>query len=781
MRLLKSTLCASTALLGLSLSCAANAQSAGNTASSETKADDAAARGGLTEIVVTATKQGEVNLQRVPSSIQVLTSEALQQQQIQGFGDYARQIPSLSSINQGPGQTQIVLRGVTTGRINHSQPQNKSTTGLYIDEIPVSAGAFNPDLALFDVTRIEVLRGPQGTLYGAGAMSGAIRILTNQPKIGKTEGLAEGTVSFTHYGDVNYATRGVVNLPLADSLALRMSGYYEDNGGYIDNVYSGKNNYNSDRTYGGRASLLFNPGEGYSVSINVLHQNLKANGRPDEFLNGNQQVDLSLPAPYFRNVLKAPGENTTITGPYQTVKFLDDPFRDKFTIVNGVLASDLGFANLTSSTSYLWRDADNALDDTYRNRKNQGRATQIANGRPLLIPFLNNIQTRQFSNETRLASPLGKTIEWVAGVFFARQKDKFVQSAPEAGLDDILLSYGLPPSVGFGADPNNVFQGRQTIDARQYAAFGEVTVNASDMFSALVGLRYYHYNQGFGLRYAGIANDGVTTINTSITEDGFNPKFQLNFKPKDKILIYVQAAKGFRLGGINEPLPTAGVLGTACPANTPRSFGSDSLWNYELGFKGQTENRRATLNVAAFQIDWDNIQTSQFLPCNFTTVVNAGKARIRGLEGELRLAPVDNLVLSISGSYTDAKLIRVTPAYTARVGERLPNVPKLLLNASVDYTIPLANNSDIYVRANIQHQGNSYADFRSQAGSFEVPKNTSADFFAGYRHDPWELSVFVKNVTDERIVTAVDIDRNTPISYSVAAPRTIGITGRLRY
>jgi outer membrane receptor protein involved in Fe transport len=745
----------------------------------QTAADDAN-DGVLEEVVVTATKQGEINLQRVPSSIQVLTSEALQQQQMQGFDDYARQIPSLSSINQGPGQTQIVLRGVTTGRINHSQPQNKATTGIYIDEIPVSSGAFNPDLGLFDVSRIEVLRGPQGTLYGAGAMSGAIRILTNQPNVSKVEGLAEATLSSTRYGGINYATKGMVNLPLSDRVAIRASGYYEDNEGYIDNVYSGTKNYNDDRTYGARAALLIEASDNVSLMFNVLHQNLKADGRPDEFLNGIQQVDLSLPAPYFRNVLTAPGENTTVTGPYQTVKFLDDPFRDKFTIVNGVLSADLDFANLTSSTSYFWRDASNALDDTYRNRKNQGRATQIGNGRPLLIPFLNDTDTKQLSNETRLASPLGGKLEWVAGVFYSGHKDNFVQSAPEEGLDDILLSYGLPPSTGFGADPNNVFQGRQKIDVRQYAAFGEATINFTDKLSGLVGLRYYDYKQDFVLRYAGIANDGVTTIDTSIREHGPNPKFQVNVKPTDDVLLYAQAAKGFRLGGVNEPLPTAGVLGTACPANYPRSFKSDSLWNYELGLKSQTQNRRATFNVAAFQIDWKDIQTSQFLACNFTTVVNAGEARIRGLEGELRVAAADRLVLTLAGSYTDPKLVSVTTAYTARAGERLPNVPRALLSTSAEYSLPIGD-AEGYIRGNIQHQGSSYSDFRSQAGSFRVPDSTSADLFVGYRRDPFEWSVFIKNLTNERVVTAVDIDRNTPISYSVAAPRTIGITGRLRF
>ena len=738
----------------------------------------AAPNQGLADIVVTATKRGDINVQKVAQSIQVLTSESLQRQQIEGFADYARMIPSLSSIDQGPGQTQIVLRGVTTGRINHSQPQNKSTTGLYIDEIPVSSGAFNPDLALFDVERIEVLRGPQGTLYGAGAMSGAIRTLTNAPRLGKTEGLAEGTISTTKSGGENYAGRGLVNLPIGDIAALRVSGYYEHDGGYIDNVYNGDKDYNKDRTYGGRASFKVAPGGNWDFNLNVLYQNLKADGRPDEFLPGDP----------YTSIVKAPGENTVITDHYQVVKFVEDPFKDRFWIFNGVINGDLGFAKLTSSTSYFDRHSANILDDTYRNRINQ-KPTLVDGKTGVFVPFYNTTQTHQISNETRLASPGGGTIEWVAGIFYNRQNDRFIQSAPENGLDDLLKLFGLPPSTGFGADPNNVFQGRQSIRQRQVAGFGEVTVNVTDKLSGLVGLRAYHFRQGFDLRYAGIANDGVTTINRSTKDSGVTPKFQINYKPQTNLLVYAQAAKGFRLGGVNEPVPLAGVLGTRCDTalasrgltGLPPTFGSDTLWNYELGFKGQTTDKRATLNVSAYQIDWKNIQTSVFLPCGFTTVVNAGKARNRGIEGEFRIAPVNDLVLSMSGSYTDAKLVRAGLAFNAQDGDRLPNVPRWLLSGSADYSYPLSGDASLYVRANIQYQSSSFSDFRSTASAIRVPPSTSEDVFFGYRLTAYEISVFVRNLSNERIVTAVDNDRLTPATFSVAPPRTIGVTGRVRF
>lgn len=760
----------------------------------------------LGDIVVTATKQGAVSLQRVGESIQVFTQENLQKQQIESFNDYYRQVPGLSAINQGPGQSQIVLRGITTGRFSYSQPQLNSTSGLYIDEIPVSSGAFNPDLQLFDVQRIEVLKGPQGTLYGAGAMSGAIRILTNSPKLGQLEGTAESTLSDTEHGGFNYAERGVINVPIGDMIALRVSGYYQYNDGYIDNIYHGQqnffnpgingfysrgtstitnqsynsnNNYNYNRTYGGRASLMISPGGGFDLNLNVIYQNLHSGGRPDEYVKGDP----------ITNSLNAPGESTTITGPYQVNKFLEDPLDDRFVIFNGVINYDLKFAKLTSSTSYFLRQDNNTLDDTYRNRFQQG-TLQADGTSAIFTPFYNNNRTLQFSNETRLASAGGGLFQWVVGGFYSEHIDRFLQSAPEVGLDALLLSFGLPPSSGFGADPNDVAQGTRHIKQTQYAGFGEVTLNVTDRLSFLGGLRAYHFKQDVDIRYAGVSQGVLSTEQNSTRGEGVTPKVQVNYKATSDVLIYAQAAKGFRLGGVNEPVPLTSVFGvTSCGADlaargiasVPNNYGSDSLWNYELGFKGQTRDHRVTLNVSAYQIDWKNIQTNVYLPCGFETIVNAGKARNRGVEAEFRISPVTNLVLGVSGSFTDARLLETGLAFNAQPGDRLPNVPRWLVNGSLDYDYPLSGDRSVYLRANVTYQGDSYSDFQSSSDAVKVPASTSEDIFLGYRFSKYELSIFVKNLSDERIVTGVNTDRLTPVTYSVSPPRTVGITARAHF
>lgn len=731
----------------------------------------------LGEIIVTARKQGAENVQDVPSSIQVLGEASLQQQQANGFNDYFRQVPSLAAINQGPGQTQIIMRGVTTGRITHAQPQNKSTTGLYIDDIPASSGAFNPDMGLFDVARIEVLRGPQGTLYGAGAMSGAIRIITNEPDVRKTAALFDVTGAVVKDGGTDYSVKGMVNVPLADNLALRATGYYTRNAGFIDNVLTGKTDYNSDRVYGGRVALKWEPTDRLTIRGNVLYQKLESNGRPSEFAIGDPAV----------SAVAAPGENTTITRDRQVVKFAPDPFDDRIVIANGVVEYDFGGLELTSSTSYFNRRYINQLDDTYRVRGKLG-PTQADFATPLVSPFRNRSRMYSWVNETRVATKGDGPISGVFGVYAFYQRETFVQDEITPGLDALTSLFGIGTAANFGAQPNSIFDGTQDIKQRQLAAFGEVTWKITDTLSVLAGLRAFDFKQDLSLRYAGLANDGVTSKSGTVKESGLNPKFEVTYKPSEHFLTYATAAKGFRLGGVNEPVPLSGVFGSNCAANLasrglaglPDTFKSDSLWNYEVGFKSKIANR-LTVNASAYQIDWKDIQTTAFLPCGFTTVVNAGTVRSRGVEAEVAFAVTDNLTVNLGGSFTDAKLTKTTLAFDAQPGDRVPNVPRWLLTGSFNYERPLNDTDTMYLRGDVQYTSSSTSDFASVPSAVKIPESASGNLFLGFRRDPWEISIFAKNITDSRVVVGVNNDRNTPDLFTVARPRTVGINLRWRH
>jgi iron complex outermembrane recepter protein len=772
---------ASAALSVLSLLLCASAATAQETAAPPTPAptgvpakDNAPTLG---DIVVTARKQGAENVQNVPSSIQVLGEQTLQRQQASGFNDYFRQVPSLAAINQGPGQTQIIMRGVTTGRVTHAQPQNKSTTGLYIDDIPVSSGAFNPDLGLFDVSRIEVLRGPQGTLYGAGAMSGAIRIITNEPDTRKFAALLDGTLAGVTDGGTDYSAKGMVNVPVSDTFAIRATGYYTRDAGFIDNIVRNQSDYNSDKVYGGRVAAKWQPTDRLTLKANLIYQKLKSKGRPSEFEPGDPAV----------SAVAAPGEDTTITDQRQVVKFVPDPFNDRMIIANGVIDYDFGQFELTSSTSYFNRKYLNQLDDTYRVRGKLG-PTEVDGVTPLIAPFDNHDRMHMWVNETRIATKGTGPLTGVVGIYAFYQRETFDQDEIVPGLDALTESYGLGNAARFGAQPNSIFDGTQDIKQHQLAGFGELTWKITDKLSVLGGVRVFHFKQGFDLHYAGLANDGVTAKNEMTKENGVNPKAEVTYKAARDLLFYATAAKGFRLGGVNEPVPLSGVFGTNCGADLasrgltglPDTFKSDTLWNYEVGMKSKFANR-LTFNASVYQIDWKNIQTSAFLPCGFATVVNAGDVRSRGVELETAFAVTRSLTLNFGGSFTDAKLTKTTLAFDAQPGDRVPNVPRWLLTGSFNYERPLNDADTMFLRGDIQYSSNAYSDFRSVSSARLIPRSASGNLYLGFRRNPWEISIFAKNVSDSRVVIGVNNDRNTPDLYTLARPRTIGINLRWRY
>lgn len=735
----------------------------------------------LQEITVTATKTGAVGVQSAPFTIQAIGEEALTQGQMQGFDDYAKLVPGLASLNKGPDQTQIMIRGISAGRVSHAEPQNQATSGLYIDEMPVADNAFNPDLDLFDVNRIEVLKGPQGTLYGAGAMSGAIRVITNEVDLTANHGATSLSGASVDHGGADYSAHAMTNVPLIpDTLGLRASAYYDHEGGYIDNVYNGAKDYNDYSTSGGRLKGLWKIDDQSNVRVNVLYQKLVAEGRPQMFMPGDPAVTAAM----------GPAESFSVTRDYQTVKFVPDPFDDKFLLANLLVDHDFGGGlKLVSSTSYLNRQFDNLLDDTYRTRLHFG-PVEVDGVTPLDSPFVNDSTVNDIAQEVRLAQRLDSGLSWVGGVYYERHDVHFVQSVITPGLDALSISYGLPPASGFGAQPNSEFDGNENDRQQQFAGFGEVTVPLASQWDFIAGLRWFHYKQDSTLRYAGIANDGVTAKDSTTSQSGNTPKAQITYRPSHDATVYLEAAKGFRLGGVTEPIPTAGVFGTNCGkdlaavglSSIPNTFQSDHLWSFELGAKTSWLDHRLIANVAVFDIEWSNIQTNVFLPCGFITVVNAGKVRSRGVEGELSWAVGGGLTLSASAAYTDATLVDKTLQFTAQEGDRVPNVPKFNGDAVAEYRRPFGTASRaLFARASVSYVSDSYTEFQSLVTAKEVPASASVDGSIGLDVNNWEFSLFGKNLANRLIVTGVDTDRNVPTTYSVAPPRTVGLEARFKY
>ncbi|MDB6008597.1 MAG: TonB-dependent receptor [Gammaproteobacteria bacterium] len=734
----------------------------------------------LEEITVTATKVGAVSVQSVPFTIQAIGEDAITRGQMQGFDDYAKLVPGLASLNKGPDQTQIMIRGISAGRVSHAEPQNQSTSGLYIDEMPVADNAFNPDLDLFDVNRVEVLKGPQGTLYGAGAMSGAIRVITNEVDLARVGGAASLTGNNIDHGGTGYGVHTMINAPVVtDVLGLRASAYYDHEGGYITNEYDGRGDYNDYSTRGARLKGLWKATDKLDVRASFLYQKLTSGGRPQMFMPGDPAV----------TALAAPGETFGVTGDYQTVKFTPDSFDDQFALANLLAEYDLGGIKLVSSTSYLNRQFDNLLDDTYRTRLHFG-PTQADGTTPLNSPFVNNSNVNDLAQELRLNQKLDNGFAWVAGLYFEHHDVHFVQSVVTPGLDALASSFGLPSAAAFGAQPNSEFDGNEADGQQQFAGFGEMTIPLAARWDFIAGLRWFHYKQDSLLRYAGIANDGITAKDSSTSENGNTPKAQFTYRPTDDATLYLQGTKGFRLGGITEPIPLSGVFGTNCAkdlsavglSSIPDSFKSDHLWSYELGAKTRWLEHRLVVNAAVFDIEWKDIQTNVFLPCGFITVVNAGQVRSRGAEMEMSWAAAEGLTLSASGAYTDATLVTKTAQFTAQEGDRVPNVPKVTANAAVEYRRPFgAAGHALFGRAAVSYLGDSFTEFQSLSTAKLIPSSTSVDASLGLAVDTWEFSVFAKNLTNRLIVTGVDTDRNVPTTYSVAPPRTLGVELRWKY
>ncbi len=736
---------------------------------------------GLSEIVVTASKTGDQSLQSVPITIQAFGEDELKKGIIQGFDDYSKLVAGLSSVNKGPDQTQIIIRGITAGRISHAEPQNQSTSGLYVDEIPVSTNGFNPDIDLFDVQRIEVLKGPQGTLFGAGAMSGAIRIITNDVDLHQTNGAASINGEAVDHGSVNYAAHAMMNVPLLDDVVgVRASAFYDHDGGYINNVYDGRKNYNAYRKAGGALKGRWDVNDQFNLRASFIYQELNADGRPQAF---SPLDDAAV------NAVNLPGQNFTIGSHYETLKFTPDPFHDKYWLMNLLANYSFDSLKFVSSSSFLNRQFNNRLDDTYRTRRNFRTSTQL-NGDPLNSNFRNDTDLNDFSQEFRLSQNVGSRVSWVAGAYFERRNVHFSQSDPTPGLDALSATFGLPPAAFFGASPDSLFDGNEVDGQSQYAVFGELNFALSPSWHLILGDREFHYKQDTDIRYAGIAQGETSVKQGSTKESGNTPKVELTFTPTEESTLYASATKGFRLGGVTEPFPLGNnFFDQNCEddlaglglTELPTRFRSDTLWSYELGAKTRWLDRSLTVNTSLFDIEWKNIQTNVFFRCGTIAVLNVGKARSRGAELEASWAPIRSLIFNVTGAFTDATLRKKTSAIIAQVGDRVPNVPRFSGSASTEFRHSLDSDSAFYVRGVFSYIGSSFDEFQSLPNVSRVPVNASVDAAVGLTLARYDFSVYAKNLTNRLNVTSVDPDRRVPTTYGVAPPRTIGAEVRLRF
>ncbi|KRB85501.1 hypothetical protein ASE00_01510 [Sphingomonas sp. Root710] len=731
--------------------------------------------GGLGDIVVTANKRGAESLQKVPASISAVSSDTLQRTGAQSVQDYAQAMPGLAVFDTGPNQKKVRIRGVSGS--SESEPQE--TVGVYLDDVSLtSPGGTNnennasPDLNLFDIERIEVLKGPQGTLYGAGSMGGTIRFITKAPKLDRVEGEAQARVSTTRSGDMSYGGDAVVNLPIAtDKMAVRIVGTYRKTGGYIDNVSPdfSKKNYNDDTSWLVRGTLLYKPTETVDIALKYIHRDVNVHG------------------------LNAVPRGANLTSAY----LVEPRSTSNMDIINGVVSVDVGGATVTSSTSYLDRRDLGFRDLTPLGRSYVSIVSGFAEPAPG-IGLYNRQGYHEFAQELRLASDDSGPLKYIVGAYYSKQVKRFTQDGPWAGFAAYLARNGTPAAL-VGKDPFvspvtgvtdlNFYSAIVDQDLRQLALFGEATYSFTDQLDLTVGGRYFDISQ-HSLFVANPLAIFVTADaafrQASLKEDGFNPKATLSFQANPDLLVYATVAKGFRPGGFNQPVSTnpqclAEFQQIGFNPNDIAGFKSDSLWSYELGLKGSTPDRRVQFNGSAYQIDWKDIQLRNPLTCGFTIFDTASKARIRGAEASVTARVADGLTLSVNGAYTDAKLLAAAPTTGGVAGDRLLGVPKFTLSGSADYEKSINATMSAFVRVDASYVSTYKSYFSTQIYNGTLKNRDLGDFTLVNAHfgvaqddGGWETQLYVNNVFNKLGDTGAQNDIFGDVVFR-NRPREIGL------
>ncbi|GLS25092.1 TonB-dependent receptor [Marinibactrum halimedae] len=794
----------------------------------------------MEEVVVTARKRGDESLQDIGGSIQALGGEDLASKAVMGFNDYMRQVPGLSSNNSGSGQTQISMRGVTSSRLNHANPNIPSTASVYFDETPVTTSGFNPDAGLVDIARIEVLRGPQGTLFGASSMSGAIRIIPNEPVLGEVSGSARFSYFSTTDGAPSQNTDVTLNLPIGDTFALRIAGYGINNGGYIDNVYSGPANsggedYNNESIVGARVSALWDIASVASIKLTHMTQELNADGRPDEYLQNDPLTGLGLNSRTSNNGnILFPEESIDITGERQVAKFVDETFDDEMNVTSLEFDASLEDYSITSVTSYMNREFENLLDDTYRSRDWVNLAnfnwfdvdgdgsgsfvdgtgiegllylgadpTDPNQAIPVIrSPFENNTQLDRIAQEIRIVSDYDGPFNFIAGLYYEDETRDFQQDIIIPGLDSWLDSYcDFCTTPAYGATrSDSFFEGRYSFDTTQKAFFSELSYSIWDL-EFILGTRYYDYKQKADVFFGGFIEFSEDRLSDSIDEDGTNFKAEVVYNATEEVTLYTSYSEGFRLGSVQQFISSAdaclrdlrniGAIGMDEGADAiPTTIDSDELANYEFGIKA-TLFGNTTVNGSLYYIDWSDARSQVFLGCGWILEGNFIDIESKGLELNVNSQITDNFALTFNLGTIDSEVARVDASATsiASEGDRTPMTPELTYSLGFDFTAPaiIDNQWDLFVRADISYTDDMVSSLGTSAeqanqglvSNLTIPDNTVGNLYFGFGAENWELSLFVRNVTDERVVTGIDIDRRGPAAYSIARPRNIGATARI--
>ncbi len=733
-------------------------------------------------IIVTAQKREQVLLD-VPASVTVVGGDTLERQQATNFQDYLSLVPGFSLEADTAGESRITLRGANTGGV-------ASTVAVFMDEVPfgsstglangaILSGDFDP----FDLSRIEVLRGPQGTLYGASSFGGVLKYVTNAPRLDRFELRAQAGLETTKGGGLGHNMAGVVNAPLGDQAAFRASAFWRKEPGFVNSIGNNpilslldgtteigrtlvEDDINDRETYGGRASILFEPTDALSVRLTAFAQNLNSGG------SGLFEVEPDTLDPLYGGLVQS--------------LYQREPTKIKYRVYSGTLDWDLGFASLLSSTAYSTFKEDFQTDFTFtlggliNLLANLGPNVDLAGlppnfiiadpavTRPLGVQLFQVTATDKFTQEFRLSSPNNDTIEWLIGAFYTHEKSGIDPQnifATEFGTDEIA------PDVEQIAE---IFL-RSKYD--EYAAFANATWHATPRFDLTVGGRLAHNKQEADL----IINSDVLGNAEGLGLDSSETVFTYSVAPRyelsDNASLYARVATGYRPGGPN-------AIPAGSPPGVPTTYDADRLTSYEVGIKAESPNSRLwSAEATVYHLDWKDIQL--FATVNDTGInANGGKAKVNGVELTGALRPVPGLTFTANAAYTHAELKDDTPPETGGLaGDPLPWVPKWSGAVHGDYEFPVAG-VEGFVGGSVSRVGRRVANLDQRTADDEpvrIPGYTEVDLRAGVNLDRFTVQAFARNLFDKGgITSATGFDGGTfpngAAAIAVIRPRTIGLT-----
>ncbi len=764
------------------------------------QADDATR---VEEVITVTARKREESMQDVPFSINALTEDMLRNRGASNLEDAASNIAGFSVQNLGPGQSQVAIRGVSSGQVVRDQPGVKEQVGVYLDESVISLSLFTPEIDFFDMNRIEVLRGPQGTLFGSGSEAGTVRYITNQPSTEAYEATVEVSGKVIDGGDAGADVRGMVNMPINDKAALRVVGYYNALPGFIDAVQPGgtiKKDVNDGNRYGVRIAASFAPNESLTITPRVIYQ--------DTSIDGFNRQDVF-------NILGNPFTTTRPTatlGKRQQFTQLQEGFDDEFLLIDLKIEKEMDAATFTSITSYTDRDVLVTRDATQLTGSITGGTIGLPDAvTDISSPLFDATHAQVWTEEARFASNSDGPFQWVVGGFYSKITRKYGQTLDVPGFTALS---GIP-SAGAVAPEDVLFFSNIPYNFRQVALFGEASYDLTERLNVTGGVRWYDFEETRSLTFDGIfaAPEFNTPAKTSSV--GVSPRAIVSYEATDNVQLNAQVSKGFRLGGINDPLnePLCSAEDLATFGGRP-SFGDENIWNYEAGAKTTILGGRGTFNVSAFYTDINNLQaTIDAGSCSSRIIFNVPSARSIGGEFEFTAKMTDYFELGVTGSYADAE-VRSTITSTSggvtsvvagiQKGNRLPTTPKFQGAVNATFTRPLGDDKEAFLSGSVQYVGSRFTQIGDQAAGFgtvnlftnvgntsvstftfnpKLPSYATGNLRVGVRNDRWEVALWVNNLWDENAKLALDRERGgrARVGYLVGTPRTFGITARTSF